>query len=134
MADLYLDWNSDLQLTPGGDLKLVDGPDLTRQRIIRRLLTPVRGYLWHLEYGAGIPQKIGNVGTTTTIGALIRANISIEPSVASYPVPQISVQQGTAAPGLFLIRIGYFDAVLGRQATLSFDTTGQTIAPALLLG
>jgi hypothetical protein len=134
MADLDLDWGGDLSFTAGGDLALADKEDLTRQRIQRRLFTAVRGYLFHLEYGAGLPQKIGHVGTSTVIHALIRANIALEASVASYPLPQITVTQDTSNPGLFVILIVYFDATLGEQVTLSFDTTGQQVAPALLLG
>jgi hypothetical protein len=134
MADLNLDWGSDLSFTAGGDLALADNELLTRQRIQRRLFTAVRGYLWHLEYGAGLPQKIGHVGTTTIIQSLIRANIAIEASVAPYPLPQVTVTQDTSNPGLWVILIVYFDATLGEQVTLSFDTTGQSVAPALLLG
>lgn len=134
MADLNLDWGSDLSFTAGGDLALADNDFLTRQRIERRLFTAVRGYLWHLEYGAGLPQKIGHVGTTTVIESLVMANISIEASVASYPVPKIKVTQDTSNPGLFVIQIGYYDNTLGEQVTLSFDTTGQQVVPALLLG
>jgi hypothetical protein len=134
MADLDLDWGSDLSFTAGGDLALADNDVLTRQRIERRLFTAVRGYLWHLEYGAGLPQKIGHVGTTSIIQSLIRANIAIEASVAPFPLPQITVTQDTSNPGLFIILIIYFDATLGEQVTLSFDTTGQSVSPALLLG
>lgn len=134
MADLDLDWGSDLTFTAGGDLMLADNDDLTRQRIQRRLFTAVRGYLFHLEYGAGLPQKIGHVGTSTAIESLIRANISIESSVASFPIPRIVVTQDTSNPGLFIILIVYFDETLGEQITLSFDSTGQTVTPALLLG
>jgi hypothetical protein len=134
MADLNLEWGGDLAFTAGGDLALADAVVLTRQRIERRLFTAVRGYLWHLEYGAGLPQKIGDVGTTTALLALVRANIAIEASVASYPLPQITVFQDTSNPGLFVITIVYYDATLGEQVTLSFDTTGQSVSPVLLTG
>ena len=134
MADLALEWGGDLSFTPGGDLVLSDADILTRQRIQRRLFTAVRGYLWHLEYGAGLPQKIGNVGTTMVIQALVSANISLEASVASYPRPKVTVTESTASYGLFIIEIDYFNATLGEQVTLSFDTSGQTISPVLLQG
>jgi len=134
VADLELDWGSDLTFTAGGDLALADNEMLPRQRIQRRLFTAIRGYLFHLEYGAGLPQKIGHVGTTTAIQSLIRANIALEASVASYPLPQVTVTQDTSNPGLFVILIVYFDATLGEQVTLSFDSTGQSVAPVLLLG
>ena len=134
MADLAATWRGDLAWAPGGDLLTADKGDLTRHRIVRRLLTAVRGYIWHLEYGAGLPQKIGHVGTTTTIESLIRANIALEASVATYPIPQIKVTASTSNYGLFVIAITYMDATLGEQVMLSFDTTGQTLPSNLLLG
>jgi hypothetical protein len=139
MADLYHDFGNDLQVSPSGDLLLIDNlpqtgvaPDLSRQRIIRRLLTPVRGYIWHLEYGAGIPQKIGLPEQAGVIQALVAANIALEASVATYPPPITKVTQYDG--GLFLISITYTDAQLGEQTTLVFDTTGQISNPTLLLG
>jgi hypothetical protein len=134
MADLNLEWGGDLAFTAGGDLALADSDILTRQRIERRLFTAVRGYLWHLEYGAGLPQKIGHVGTSTLLQALVRANIALEASVAPYPLPQITVTQDSTNTGLFVILIVYYNATLGEQVTLSFDTTGQQVSPVLLLG
>lgn len=39
MPDLYLDWNQDLILTPGGSAATCDGWDRVRQRIVRNFLT-----------------------------------------------------------------------------------------------
>lgn len=36
---LYLDWNSDLLVTPNGGIQMAEGWDLVRQRIIRSLIT-----------------------------------------------------------------------------------------------
>ena len=130
MADLYADWKQDLQFAAGGDLLLIDNqpqpgiaPDLSRQRILRRLLTPVRGYIWNLSYGAGIPQRIGSPEQAGVIQALVRANIALEASVATFPAPKVTVTEKSG--GLFLISIIYTDAVLGVQMTLVFDTSGQ---------
>ena len=38
-ADLYLNWQSDLVVTPSGNLQLAVGFDRIRQRIIRRMIT-----------------------------------------------------------------------------------------------
>ena len=130
MADLFANWKEDLQFAAGGDLLLIDNapqtglaPDLSRQRILRRLLTPVRGYIWNLSYGAGIPQRIGSPEQAGVIEALVRANIALEASVATNPPPKIKVTEKSG--GLFLISIIYTDAYLGVQTTLVFDTTGQ---------
>jgi len=37
--DLYLDWNSDLLLTPSGSVQTAVGWDQIRQRVIRRVIT-----------------------------------------------------------------------------------------------
>src|SRR5437899_2076299 len=132
MPDLFGEWHQDLRHTLSGDLALADTVDLPRQRILRRLLTPIRGYLWHLEYGAGLPQKIGHLAVTANIEALIRANIALEASVVSSPPPKIKVTGFVT--GLYVIEITYVEAILGEQVTLSFDTTGQILDPALLLG
>lgn len=104
MADAFLEWSGDLGLTPAGDLLLVEGADLTRQRIIRRLFTAVQGYLWHPEYGAGIPQRVGKPARERNIAALVRANIALESSVARLPVPMITVAESQTVQGLFLDR------------------------------
>lgn len=38
-ADFYLNFNSDLQVTPSGSIQLATGWDRVRQRIIRRIVT-----------------------------------------------------------------------------------------------
>ena len=91
MADAALDWQGDLSLTASGDLAMVDGNDLVEQRIIRRLLTAIRGYTWHLDYGAGLPQRIGRVATAKNIQALVQANMKLEVTVATVPVPAVTV-------------------------------------------
>lgn len=133
MPDLWLGFQKDLQFSPIGDLRLADGDDLARQRIIRRLLTPVRGYMWHLGYGAGLPQKIGNPTTQPIIQSLIQANIALESSVAKYPVPVIRV---TVSPnGEVDIEIQYTDANTNQQVTLQFDASGiETINPTFATG
>lgn len=121
MADLDLDWGGDLALTADGDLALVDGDDMVQQRIIRRLLTAVNGYVWHPEYGAGLPQRIGRVARARDIQALVRASIALEETVAKTPVPLITVNQDTTVLGLFLIGITYTDAATGTSVSLSFE-------------
>jgi hypothetical protein len=39
VADLFLEWNDDLVLTPTGSLRMASGWDQVRERIIRRFLT-----------------------------------------------------------------------------------------------
>lgn len=124
MADAALEWKGDFSLTPAGDLALVDGGDLTRQRIERRLFTAVQGYLWHPAYGAGLPQRIGRVAREREIGAIARGQIALEASVAQVPVPVIKVTESTVTTGLFVILIAYTDAVTGVAVQISLEVPG----------
>jgi phage baseplate assembly protein W len=124
MADISLEWNADFALTADGDLMLVDGSDETRQSIIRRLLTNAGSYIWATEYGASLPARIGRVAREKTIAAIVRAQIALEATVASVPVPKTTVTASTATAGLFAIDIQYTDAVTGAAIAVSLETPG----------
>ena len=119
MADLDLEWNGDFFLTPAGDVSLVDGDDQVRQRIERRLFTSVRGYLWHLEYGAGLPQKVGQNWSPWQISAIVRGQMQLEQSVAQSPPPVVTVWTDPTIQGGMIIKIEYTDAPSGRQIGLT---------------
>jgi hypothetical protein len=62
--DFYLDWNSDLIITPSGSIQTAVGWDQVRQRIIRRIITnsaqqlpdgvmTAADYLFHPKFGVG---------------------------------------------------------------------------------
>lgn len=126
MPDTDLSWGGDFIVSPSGDLSLVDGDVLTQQRIIRRLNTALRRYIYHLGYGAGLPQRIGRVARPATIQSIVRSQILLEASVASVPVPAITVASTPTLAGAYIITIVYFDNE-GEQRTLTFDTsTGAT--------
>lgn len=124
MADISLEWGEDFQLTADGDLSLVDGSDETRQSIVRRLFTNAGAYIWAPEYGAGLPEKIGRVARESTIAAIVRAQIALEATVASIPVPRTNVTASAVNPGLFVIDIAYTDAVTGAAIAVSLETPG----------
>lgn len=124
MPDLSLFWNDDLIVGPNGDLALVDKVDLANQHIIRRLLTAVQGYIWHLEYGAGLPQRIGKPARALEIQSLVAAHIRLEPSVAKIPPPTVTVDPDVTIQGLFIITIKYVEAGTNAQRALTFDTSG----------
>ena len=121
MADLSLEWGDDLQLTPGGDLLLADGDVMVRQHIDRRLFTAVRAYVWHQDYGAGLPQRIGRVARARDIRSLVVAQIGMEATVAKTPVPTVTVAEDETVFGLFNIGIDYTDAATGQSVSLSFQ-------------
>jgi phage baseplate assembly protein W len=111
MTDYWLDWQNDFLVSPQGGLVLVDGVDEARQRLMRRLCTAVKGYIWHPEYGAGLPQKIGDPWQPPTIEAIIRDQIGQEISVAQNPPPRINVSEVIA--GIVSIDISYISAQTG---------------------
>lgn len=120
MPDAFLEWNGDFVASPSGGLLLASGDDFARQRIIRRLLTAVNGYIFHLDYGAGLPQKIGSPAFLPTLKSLIRSQIALESSVAPTPAPIIAVTQDKNNLGLYTISIKYTAAASGSPVTLSF--------------
>lgn len=111
MTDYWLDWQSDFHVSPTGGLSLVDGDDEARQRLMRRLCTAVKGYIWHPEYGAGLPQKIGDPWQPTQIEAICREQVSMESSVALDPPAQVFVAEVIA--GMVSIDIAYTSAQTG---------------------
>lgn len=123
MTDLSLEWGADLALTATGDLLTTDGSDYTRQRIVRRLFTGVRSYLWNLDYGAGLIQRIGRVARERTIQSIVRANMALEATVSPLPIPTVTVTQLAANPGMFVIAIHYTDAVTGAAIAITQEFT-----------
>jgi hypothetical protein len=120
MADAWLDFTGDFIVSASGGLLMADGVDLSNQRIVRRLCTAVQGYIWHLDYGAGLPQRIGRPGDVTRIAAIVRAQIALEATVAASPSPTISVDEDPNDLGGFYITINYTEAATGEPVTLSF--------------
>ena len=119
MADVSLEWADDFEPDSTGDLLVIDGDDEVRQRLERRLFTAVEGYVWHPDYGAGLPQKIGSVFSVAEIKSICAAQLALEASVAPYPPAQLNVTQ--AQGGLVSIDITYWDAVIG--VSVSFTIT-----------
>ena len=123
MADLSLEFGTDLSISPSGDLVMSEGDNLTRQRILRRLMTAGRAYVWHQDYGAGLPQRLGLTAQARVIRSICMAQIRLEASVAKLPIPKIQV---TPAPGGFLsIGIFYTNAISGVAASMTFEVPGR---------
>lgn len=105
MADLYLDFGTDLNFAPNGDLQVADGAILTNQRMARRFFTNPQeldtagkvvakgDYIFHPEYGAGLGRYVGSLGNPTIqrqIELLIAGQARLEPAVAPLPLPSAS--------------------------------------------
>lgn len=120
MADVSLEWHDDFQPDSTGDLLVVDGDDEVRQRLERRLFTAVNGYVWHPDYGAGLPQKVGSVFSVAEITAICRAQLNAEASVAPSPPAHLTVTQ--RAGGFVTISILYFDAKTGTSVSFAITS------------
>lgn len=82
----------DLQVDQKGGLALVDGIEETNQRVIRRLLSPENSYIWHIGYGAGIPEDVGkpmSEALLRKIKSVITTNIMKEETVSKTFSPVI---------------------------------------------
>lgn len=120
MSDVSLEWNGDFAVSPTGGLLLASGDDYARQRIIRRLFTNLTSYIWHLDYGAGLPAKVGQPMRVTTIQSIVASQIALEASVAANPPAKVSVSNDPATPNLFIIDIVYTAAATGEPVNLTF--------------
>lgn len=127
MADLDHFWGGDLTLSPTGDLATVQGAARGQQRIIRRLCSngsnaldqPVGEYLFHPDYGAGLPRLVGEPGISGFAEAVSREQMLMEPAVQQSPPPGVTISQ--SALGLLSLTIAYVDVPTQTPQTLSFD-------------
>ena len=122
MSDLYHQFGGDLALTASGDLALVDGPDAAQQRVLRRLLTNPRDYVWQQSYGAGLARYIGQPASQQRITATILRQMLQEAGVSQDPAPTVSVD--VQPTGVVTATINYTDAVTGQPQTVPVPIFG----------
>lgn len=130
MSDLNHFYGNDLALSATGDLLKVDGSTQGQQRVLRRLLTNpalidsngkvkvVGDYIWHPNYGAGLPRMVGDTIDIPKITGVIRGQILLEACVARNPDPVIKVEEIAGGVSVY---IHYNDAQTGKPVALSFD-------------
>lgn len=121
MPDIAHQYGADLQLSPTGDIALVDGTALGQQRVLHRLLTNPSDYIWHPQYGAGLPRFIGQPANGIRMQAVIRAQMYREAVVARNPAPTINVD--VKPTGVVTVNITYADAATGLQQVLNFNVS-----------
>ena len=109
---------SDLALSATGDLLPADGIEEGKQRILRRLLTNPGDYLWHPEYGAGLPSYIGRPLDQPVLETLIKGQMYAEGGVSQDPEPEIVLQ---AIPNGISVRIAYIALPAELPVYLNFD-------------
>jgi len=118
MPDLNHLWGQDLSISVSGDLAIVDGDAMTTERILRRLMTAEGDYIWNLNYGGGVPGRVGEVADIALINAVIRSQIALESAVARSPAPVITV---TPILNGISVYIKFWSASTGQEKTLSFN-------------
>nr|WP_294915960.1 phage tail protein [uncultured Neokomagataea sp.] len=96
----------DLQVS-GTGLSFVSGVEATKQRILRRLLTNAGGYIWHADYGAGLPQMVGDVIDDGVISASIRQSLQEDDGVDSSRPIEVRIDH--FHDGTIRCLITYFD-------------------------
>ena len=116
MADISHVWGSDVTLGPAGDLALVSGLEEGRQRVLRRLLTTLRNYIWHLDYGGSLPPMVGQPANAYAMEGVVRQQLALEACVAATPEPGVSVS--TDGQGGTVLQITYTDAGTGQTVSL----------------
>jgi hypothetical protein len=121
VTDLSLRFGGDLQVSASGDLLLATGPQVVKQRILRRLLTNAGDYIFQIPYGAGLRKQVGQDSNLLAIQNIVRSQIFAEADVAQVPAPVITATQD--ATGNISVSIEYTDAATNTQQTLSFPVT-----------
>ena len=111
-------YGQDWKVSPTGDIAMTDGIPLANQRIVRRLMTIIKGYVWAPTYGGSVPARIGDILVIDQVTAVVRSQMYLEASVSRLPEPTIRVTPITS--GVF-VSIQYVDALTGLQASLQFD-------------
>jgi hypothetical protein len=119
-VDIAHYWGNDLTLDSTGDLLSVEDVTKGQQRVLRRLLTNPQEYVWHGEYGAGLPLYIGDPLDVDVVTAVIRFQIALEAQVAADPQANVIVNP---ILGGVHARVIYTDADTGNPVTLEFDVS-----------
>lgn len=127
--DIQQFFGNDITFAATGDVTTSDGSGLTKEMVIRRLLTNPGTYIWEPNYGAGIGQYVGiNLSTINfnEIKSTIISQILLEETVAKNPAPQISF---TAFPNNILqCDILYYDSKTKNPITISFQISNSSNA------
>ncbi len=123
MPDIQHTIGSDLTISPTGDIALSSGTQLGEERVLRRLLTIPKHYIWHTNYGAGLPRFVGQIADKLRIAAVVKSQMFRESVVARTPAPVISVDVKTN--GVVTLDIKYVDSVTLTPVSLNFNLNGQ---------
>lgn len=115
MLGISHQFGSDLALSNRGDFVLCGGAELTRQRVLRRLLTNPGDYWWQPHYGAGLRQAVGSVGNRAALVALIEAQAALEPGVSDVAASVMPLGNGIQ------VAVTFTDTAAGQPSVLNFQ-------------
>jgi len=118
MTEIYHWVGNDLQLSASGGIQETSGVEASRQRIARRLITNPGDYIFHPEYGAGIPAYIGRLASQNEIKAVVLGQVLLESTVSKTTQPIVNVSQ-IAGTGNVTIDVTYTYAETGELATIT---------------
>lgn len=122
LADLDQYIGADLTPSATGDLQTSTDTLRGQQRVLRRLLTNPGDYIFHPDYGAGLPRYVGRTADVPKIKALVRGQMLLEDAVARNPAPIVDVTPIPSADGGgFAIAVRYTDAPSGQPVSLTFS-------------
>jgi hypothetical protein len=117
MSDLSLTMGGDLPISASGDIGVSIGAQLGQDRVLRRLLTSPGAYIWHLDYGAGLAQFIGQPTNGPAIQGVVVTQMGLETAVQQTPAPTVSVALGQG--GTVTLSVTYVDADTGTTQVVS---------------
>lgn len=117
MWDADVSWCGDLSVSPTGGLLLTSGVKLGQQRVLRRLLTGPKEYIWQPSYGAGFGMLVGRPVSARSVAGIAYRQLRLEAAVAQQPAPVVSEAGSTARS--VVLSIKYADAGSGQTQILS---------------
>ncbi|MGT2505663.1 phage tail protein [Cupriavidus basilensis] len=119
----------DIGTSPTGDFGTATADLRTNQRIVRRLTTNPKDdgidggppdYIFHPDYGGGLPRMIGKPLNIPATRSRIRAQLRLEEGVAQSPEPQITVNAITNGVSVGIL---YTSSITRRPVSLQFNVT-----------
>jgi hypothetical protein len=117
MTDISHYFGEDLSWSPTGDLAVAGTPEVTTQRVLRRLMTAPLSYLWNLGYGAGLPAMVGQVASASAIRGAAGDQMLQEAGVLQSPPPTVKVK--VTNTGFVFAEVAYGDAATGTTQPLT---------------
>lgn len=109
----------DLQLDTLGGIATVTGPDETNQGVEHRLLTNPGGYIWQLNYGAGLPAMVGQPANLAAIQAIVTQQMALEATVDQ--TQPVTVTLAQVADGTYQAVITYTDLATQTQQQIGLS-------------